>query len=293
MNKNELIEEVFNEIFVLERLKNKNLDLRFKILNTFLDASCKATYRRRKFNLSYSSFVGNYMFHAWFKMLSYEASEEEWLEVLECVRECTETPSGAYERLSKYLYSHVGWELIHEFDSKASVRVRTGSKQRARVMFNPFNFSELSNEDGEIPIDLIMKKDVNTGFVQSFIQEWYQVVRYDVLTDSQNELLDALEEANHLLLEDDTNTEIEAIIRTNRANIDDKLQRIAKRLIERFKVDFPELEIDFNYKPTLRNKLIDLPDGTKYATIVDGLGNPVPCEKEEQFVGEVKSYKII
>lgn len=292
MNKNELIEEVFNEIFVLERLKNKNLDLRFKILNTFLDASCKATYRKRKFNLSYSSFVSNYMFHAWFKMLSYEASEEEWLEVLECVRECPETPSGAYERLSKYLYSHVGWELIHEFDSKESVRVRTKT-DRAMVKFNPINFSELVSEGDEISIDLIMKKEPNTEFVQSFVQDWYHAVRDDVLTDSQIEFLDALEEANHLLLEDDTNTEIEAIIRTNRANIDDKLQRIAKRLIGRFKADFPELEIDFNYKPTLRTKLIDLPDGTKYATIVDGLGNPVPYEKEEQFVGEVKSYKII
>lgn len=293
MNENikQCINEVFEMWFELEAIRNKNLDLRYKINNEFLNTQCGQTYKERRFNYNYHAFQSNYIYHCYEVMLTFEASEEEWKQMVQEVTRSPQQPRGKAEELSKYIYSRAKWNVLHEHDSKSSKRVRNGDKE-ARVFFKPSNFSELVNDGDEVPIDLMVEQQGDeSDYKESFIQVWFRDRKEDILTESQIEFLDALEEANHLLLDDDTNEEIERITRTYRSNIDGKLQRIADRLIKAFKADFPELNLDFDNKPRLRNELIELDEDVRYAEIINTLGHPIVYEDENIFkAGEVQTY---
>lgn len=293
MNENikEYINEVFEMWFDLKAIRNKNLDLRYQINNPFLDTQCGQTYKERRFNYNYHTFQSNYIYHCYEVMLTFEASEEEWKQIIEEVSQSPEQPQGKAEELSKYIYSRAKWNVLHEHDSKSSKRVRNGDRE-AKVFLNPSNFSDLVNDDGEeVPIDLMIEQGNESAYKESFIQAWFRERKEDILTESQIEFLDALEEANHLMLEDDTNEEIERITNTYRSNIDNKLQRIADRLIKAFKEDYPDLNLEFNNKPRLRSKLIELDEDVRYAEIINTLGHPVVYEDENLFIaGEVQYY---
>lgn len=295
MNKNikQYIDEVFEMWFELKAIRNKNLDLRYKINNEFLNVQCGETYKQRRFNYNYHAFQSNYIYHCYEVMLTFEASEEEWRQMVEEVTQSPEQPQGKAEELSKYIYSRAKWDVLKEHDAKFSRRVRNGDKH-AKVFLNPSNFSDLVNDDGEaVPIDLMIEQGNESDYKESFIQAWFRERKEDILTESQIEFLDALEEANHLLLEDDTNEEVERITKTYRSNIDSKLQRIADRLIKAFKEDYPELNLRFNNKPRLRSKLIELDEGVKYAEIINTLGHPIVYEDENIFKAEeVQVYTV-
>lgn len=280
MMNNEMIEKVFNNWFDLIALKNKNLDLRFSIKNEYLAVQCGETYSKRKWQMSYNSFMGLYISKCWEEMLDFKATEDEWEQIYIDTLDGSETVGRAQE-LSKFLYSRVGWAVLRDYDDSRSIRVRNGDV-RARVSIDTVNFSQLENGQGYLDLDSLIDQDVygDTEYQQSFIAEWFSENKDKILTESQIEFLDSLEEANYLLIDDEAdNEELERIIKTNRKNIDGKLQRIAKRIIDAFVKDFPEYHGQLNDKPRLRSKLIELAEGVKYAKIIDLLGHPVADEE--------------
>ena len=288
MNKKEWIDEVFNQWFRLDVIRNKNLDLKFEILNTYLNKQCHQTYKQRRFPYSFHQFQSDYIYHCYEVMLQYDASEEEWKQMAQEAMDETE----ATEALSKFIYSRAKWNVLLEHDEKQSKRVRNGDKF-TRVYLKPLNFSELVSEDDEVPIDLVMAQDIETEYEESFIQTWFTSRKEDILTQSQLEFLEALQEANHLLLEPGTNKEVEEITNTYRSNIDNKLSRIADRVIKAFKEDYPDLTLEFNNKPRLRSKMLQLEEGERDVEIVNTMGYPVVFKDESVFtVSPVTSYQI-
>lgn len=280
MRNNEVIEKVFNNWFELTALKNKNLDLRFTIKNEYLAVQCGETYSKRKWQMSYNSFMGLYISKCWEEMLEFKATTDEWEQIYRDTLDGSAT-AGKGQELSKFLYSRVGWAVLRDYDDSRSIRVRNGSV-RARVSIDSVNFSQLENSQGYLDLDGLMDAEMynDTEYQQSFIAEWFGQNKDKILTESQIEFLDSLEEANYLLIDDEAdNEELERIIKTNRKNIDGKLQRIAKRIIDAFVEDFPEYHGQLNDKPRLRSKLIELADGVKYAKIIDLLGHPVSDEE--------------
>lgn len=279
MMNNEMIEKVFENWFELKALKNKNLDLRFNIKNEYLAIQCGETYSKRNWQMNYNSFMGLYISKCWEEMVDFKATTEEWEQIY------IDTLGGAAiagkaQELSKFLYARVGWAVLREYDDARSIRVRNGDV-RARVSIDTVNFSRLENGQGYLDLDSLIDQEVyaQSEYQQSFIADWFGENKDKILTDSQIEFLDSLEEANYLLIDDEAdNEELERIIKTNRKNIDGKLQRIAKRIIDAFVKDFPEYDSQLNDKPRLRSKLIELADGVKYAKIIDLLGHPVDDE---------------
>lgn len=280
MRNNEVIEKVFNNWFDLTALKNKNLDLRFSIKNEYLAVQCGETYSKRNWQMSYNSFMGLYISKCWEEMVDFKATEDEWEQIYIDTLDGSAI-AGKAQELSKYLYSRVGWSVLREYDDARSIRVRNGDV-RARVSIDTVNFSQLENGQGYLDLDSLVDSEMynDAEYQQSFIAEWFASNKDKILTDSQLEFLASLEEANYLLIDDEAdNEELERIIKTNRKNIDSKLQRIAKRIIDAFIIDFPDFEGQLNDKPRLRSKLIELADGVKYAKIIDLLGHPVADEE--------------
>lgn len=281
--KQQLMEEVFDEMFKLEpNLKAEGIPLNFRIMNPYLEASCQSIYKQRNFSQrymkNYNQFKGDYIATCWEVMLRFEATEQDWQRMLFEVKSGVQ--DGKIGELGRYLNVSVRWEMLREFDDSISILVRHDGA-RARVFLDTVNFSTLENEEGSMQLEAMADKRFMTEmeYFKSEIGDWFERVKEDVLTKSQVEFLERLEDGNWLIVNGSENEELEEILGTDRKNVDGKLQRIAGRLIERFKKDFPEFAgDDFNEKPRLRNKFMTIATGVKYAKIVDALSDPVAIE---------------
>lgn len=281
--KQELMEQVFNEMFKLEpNLKAKGIPLNFRIMNPYLETSCQSIYKQRNFSQrymqNYNQFKGDYIATYWEVMLRFEATEQDWQRMLFEIN--SRVQDGKIGELGRYLNVSVRWEMLREFDDSVSILVRHDGA-RARVFLDTVNFSTLENEEGSMHLEAMADKRFmcEIEYFKSEIDDWFERVKDDVLTKSQVEFLERLEVGNWLIVNGSENEELEEILGTDRKNVDGKLQRIASRLIERFKRDFPEFASDdFNEKLRLRNKFITIATGVKYAKIVDGLSDPVSIE---------------
>lgn len=209
---NSRIEEILEEWFSLEVIRNKELQLRYKIHNPYLEKQCRYLHHKYHSQTDYNTFTASYIYYTYMSLTK-----------LDDLSDIT--------KASKYCHKTNYFTAIDDIESKS---VKIGAR-RVPLHFKTLSLDYLLNEENTqiTLLDMLTEKDnlfhnpTNQIFFNKYFLEWFEETKHTFLTQSQLEFLDNL---NSLPVEA-TYEQIKEVTKTDPRNINDKIYRIANRII--------------------------------------------------------------
>ena len=191
---------------------------------------CSSLYKKFGGKVDKDEFTSEYIYTVYEKLLAYDIDLDEQRALLE------ELNDSAY----RYLFVSLKYKMADYCADVDSIRVKAGSDEKYRVQFSPISLSFLTGEDNtEVNIldvltkenDLFDRNDNNEYFASHFA-DWFAGAKDSILTKSQLELLDKLNQYN--LEELDKEGWLNEIGYTN-GQVNSKMERIADRVLKAYK----------------------------------------------------------
>ena len=220
MNRQERINEVFDEWFSLEVWKNKNLDLKFTIKNDYLMQQCLKLYKEiPQAGENFHYFITEYIYHVFIELTKIEDLSD-------------------ITSLSKQVHERVKFSLRNNSMDSTTKTIQI-NKQRAKIIFEPLSLDGLVlGEDGNsitlanilTESQSVFTQPVNQSYFNTQFKNWFNANKENILTKSQLELIEYMNK----LPTDYTTQELEEITKTTSKNINNKINRIATRITEAF-----------------------------------------------------------